>query len=952
MSFGIRSFEVFNIEMTLHEAIERVLIEYGRPMTTGEIVRAIAERNLYERLDSEGLSTSQVAARVNKYPELFDRLGDQVALRNRSTDSLLRLLFQISDRLRSKSISNLDLVIGYLLFYFRASVTGAGAEYFSNHLFDRSRSFARVYGDDLKSRILDSVNRFSRHENFSDLDYELVSTFTKLSSTNLLEIVADLQSFDFEDTQLTDREFAHTFNAFINSFSGWGSEGDTSATPTAIAKYVSSIINIQAKQSFCDPFAGNAGLAIEVLSGHSGSECVLQDVNPVNVLLGRMNLILHGINTAKYYFGNTVDVDSTKLKDREFDYVVTHPPFGLRYGFNELYKGSMRFISPNIRGENVHLNISLNLLNDQGKAVVLVSDGFLFANDTDSKELRSTLLINDWIEAVYSLPGGSLKPYSAVNLSLLVINKKKSSEQFRKILFKEVTKDELESAHRGDDTSSLVSESFEPYNSVNRQISVDVDDVFANNLLLNVNRYVDKVELGEEYRALHTVLNRHAIGAGVSKKFLDSKEGIPYITIKDLSDSENDFLLSQESITTFINKTSIVKPNHVVTRGAVLIAKVGSKLKPTLFIGNSAAFSSNIIALYANESIIINEYLITQFNEPYFLKQLSSIRGGAAQVFVRLDDFLRLKVKLPDLAAQEKELYKLFRQREHSIKSVKYEREHDEKSAQRVLFSAIKHEFSNLQVLLSGGVTSLRLYLDSKAKSGSVNWSDKVVNLPDARSIYDVIAQQEEVLHEMGSLFDDVQMLLALDRSQLRKERVFLKSFIQDQVSQMKDQLQDVKVYVGLSEKSKKERLVVNIDKPLFAKIIKNFLTNSVKHGFSEGSFDQKIIVFDYYISEDDLWIDLTMMNNGTKFPDGFGFLDFISFGVKTGKSKGAGIGGFLINEVVKFHDGTFEESDYPDGTVFKISSDSISSSKGDPAISDDAFIPGVSFKIRLPYNE
>lgn len=937
--------------MTLHEAIERVLIEYGRPMATGEIARAIAEKNLYKKSDSDSLTPSQVAARVNNYPDLFDRLGDEVALRNRSSDSLLRLLFHISDRLRSKSIYNLDLIIGYLLFYFRASVTQMGAEYFTNNLFDRNRDFTHGYGDDLKLRILDSVKRFSKHESFSDLDHELVSTFNKLSNANLIEIVGDLQSFDFEDASITDQEFARAFNSFINSFSGGGRESDAAITPTAIANYVSSIIRVSGHHSFCDPFAGNAGLASELLSGHSGYDCVLQDVNSVSVLLGRMNLLLHGVHAARYHCGDTIDLYSTPLDGRKFDIVVTHPPFGVKYGSDAFYKLPATFLPSNSRGENVHIQIAVHLLNDVGKAAVLIPDGFLFTNDSSSREIKSWLLNNDWIEAVYSLPGGSFKPYSAVNTSLLVINKNKSPEQSRKILFKEVSESEFSSAQQKKDMPDFVSEPTASYNNtINREVKVDLNEVFENDLLLNVNRYIDKVDLGEEYRSLHNIINNHALGVGVPKKFLDSREGIPYITIKDLTDSEKDFILGQESITTFISKTSIVKPHHIVRGGAILIAKVGAKLKPTLFIGNTAAFSSNILALYPNENLVISEYLVTQFNEPYFRKQLNQIRGGAVQVFVRLEDFLRLKVKLPSLESQEKELFQLFRQREHSTKSHRDEREQDEKSAQRVLFSAIKHEFSNLHVLLSGGITSLRLYLADLSKKGSINWTDKIVNLPEARSIQEVIIKQEQVLHEMGSLFDDVQALLALDRTQLKKERVFLKSFIHDQVDQMKEQLKDVKVFIGLSDKMKKDRIVVNIDKQLFAKVIKNFLTNSVKHGFSEGSFDQKMIIFDFSMSEDELSIELTMMNNGNKFPDGFTFVDFISFGVKTGNNKGAGIGGFLINEVIKFHDGTFEEVKYPDGTVLKITENI--SSKGVSAILSRAFIPGIAFKIGLPFNE
>src|SRR5690606_9191004 len=97
---------------------------------------------------------------------------------------------------------------------------------------------------------------------------------------------------------------------------------------------------------------------------------------------------------------------------------------------------------------------------DYGKAVVLIPDGFLFTNDRGSKELKSWLLHNDWIEAIFSLPIGSFKPYSAANTSLIVINKNKSPHQARHILFKEVSESELELAQvRKYDNGAL----FEPF---------------------------------------------------------------------------------------------------------------------------------------------------------------------------------------------------------------------------------------------------------------------------------------------------------------------------------------------------------------------------------------------------------------------------------------------------------------------------------------------------------
>ena len=57
--------------MTLHEAIEMILQETGRPMTSNEIAKIVNERNLYTRRDKLPVSASQITARVGNYEKIF-----------------------------------------------------------------------------------------------------------------------------------------------------------------------------------------------------------------------------------------------------------------------------------------------------------------------------------------------------------------------------------------------------------------------------------------------------------------------------------------------------------------------------------------------------------------------------------------------------------------------------------------------------------------------------------------------------------------------------------------------------------------------------------------------------------------------------------------------------------------------------------------------------------------
>ena len=57
--------------MKLHEAIQEVIRQSGRPITFTEIAKQINAQELYTRKDGQPVPASQISARVKNYPQLF-----------------------------------------------------------------------------------------------------------------------------------------------------------------------------------------------------------------------------------------------------------------------------------------------------------------------------------------------------------------------------------------------------------------------------------------------------------------------------------------------------------------------------------------------------------------------------------------------------------------------------------------------------------------------------------------------------------------------------------------------------------------------------------------------------------------------------------------------------------------------------------------------------------------
>ena len=69
--------------ITLHEAIKRVINEYG-PAAVRDITIKINEQGLYKRKDGKLVSPNQVSARIRKYPHLFIRENGEASLNEKN----------------------------------------------------------------------------------------------------------------------------------------------------------------------------------------------------------------------------------------------------------------------------------------------------------------------------------------------------------------------------------------------------------------------------------------------------------------------------------------------------------------------------------------------------------------------------------------------------------------------------------------------------------------------------------------------------------------------------------------------------------------------------------------------------------------------------------------------------------------------------------------------------
>lgn len=91
--------------MTLHEAIEKLLRQTGRPMTTQQIADELNQNGWYQKKDGSTIQAFQIHGRTRNYANIFDREGSTVSL---ITQSITKV--KASTREKPKTFKQVDNV--------------------------------------------------------------------------------------------------------------------------------------------------------------------------------------------------------------------------------------------------------------------------------------------------------------------------------------------------------------------------------------------------------------------------------------------------------------------------------------------------------------------------------------------------------------------------------------------------------------------------------------------------------------------------------------------------------------------------------------------------------------------------------------------------------------------------------------------------------------------------
>jgi type I restriction enzyme M protein len=140
--------------------------------------------------------------------------------------------------------------------------------------------------------------------------------------------------------------------------------------------------------------------------------------------IGSMNLMLHGIAAPNFRYTDTLSKAFTE--ERAYDVVLANPPF----------KGAIDAadVNPTLpvkckKTEILFLHLFLRLLENGGRAAVIVPDGVLFGSSNAHVDARKRIIEENRLDAVVSMPSGVFRPYAGVSTAVLLFTKGGTTEK-------------------------------------------------------------------------------------------------------------------------------------------------------------------------------------------------------------------------------------------------------------------------------------------------------------------------------------------------------------------------------------------------------------------------------------------------------------------------------------------------------------------------------------------
>ena len=246
-----------------------------------------------------------------------------------------------------------------------------------------------------------------------------------------------------DELDLTDYEESHAFGdiyeSILKELQSAGSAGEF-YTPRAVTDFMAQMIKPVIGEKMADFACGTGGFIISWLKALESQKKTVEDREAFDTsvygiekkqfpyMLCVTNLLLHDIDTPRIYHDNSLLKDVLDyMEEDQFDVVLMNPP----YGGSEKAEVKGHFPSDLASSETADLFMSVIMyrLKQNGRAAVILPDGFLFGTDNAKVAIKKKLMNEFNLHTVIRMPHSVFAPYTSITTNILFFDRTGSTKE-------------------------------------------------------------------------------------------------------------------------------------------------------------------------------------------------------------------------------------------------------------------------------------------------------------------------------------------------------------------------------------------------------------------------------------------------------------------------------------------------------------------------------------------
>ena len=254
----------------------------------------------------------------------------------------------------------------------------------------------------------------------------------------LRQVIDVIDEIEFDDVK-ESHAFGFAYEEMLRELQSAGSSGEF-YTPRAVTEFMALMIKPKLGEKMADFACGTGGFITSWLGQLSkqvtdtSTQKQLDDSiygiekKPFPYLLCVTNMLLHDIEVPNIYHMNSLKHNLLDYTDADkFDGILMNPPYG---GHED--KSIQGFFPDDLASSetaDLFMSVILYRLKKNGRAAVVVPDGFLFGLDNAKVNIKKKLIGEFNLHTVIRLPGSVFSPYTSITTNLLFFDNTKPTTE-------------------------------------------------------------------------------------------------------------------------------------------------------------------------------------------------------------------------------------------------------------------------------------------------------------------------------------------------------------------------------------------------------------------------------------------------------------------------------------------------------------------------------------------